>query len=98
MDATSYQTSVGFLPDTPSGLTPAHWSVIHLCNRCLDHIVTEQLIAHAQIHAAEQSDCEVFPSRGHSGTMEPKRLDRCEDPITASDDQHAPMTTDHRRR
>ena len=98
MDATTYQTSVGFLPDTRSGLTPAHWSVRHLCHRCLDYIATEELIAHAQIHAAELSGCEDFPSRGHSGNMEPKQPDPCEDPMTASEDQHAPMTTDHRRR
>ncbi len=98
MDVTTYQTSIGFLPASRSGLTPAHWSVTHLCNRCFDYIATEELIAHAQIHAVGPSDREAFPSRKPSGTMATKQPDRCEGPIAACDDQHPPITTDHRRR
>ena len=100
MDVTTYQTHVALLPalNTRNGLTPAHWSVTHLCNRCLDYVPAEQLIAHTQIHAAELSGCEDFHSRRPSGTMAPQQLDRCEDTIAASEDPHAPMTTDRRRR
>jgi len=71
MDVTTYQTHVALLPalNTRNGLTPAQWSVTHLCNRCLDYVPAEQLIAHTQIHAAELSGCEDFHSRQPSGTM-----------------------------
>lgn len=95
---TTYQTYVGYLPATRSGLSPAHWSISHLCNCCLDYVATEQLIAHAQIHAVEPPGCEDFHSREPSGTMAPKQVDRCEDTIAAFEDPHAPMTTDRRRR
>lgn len=97
MSVTTYQTYVGHLPATWSGLTPAHWSIAHLCNRCLDYVPTEQLVAHTQIHANELSGREDFRSRDHSGKMTPKQVDPNEDTITASED-HAPMTTDRRRR
>ncbi len=97
MTVTTYRSYVGHLPATRSGLTPAHWSVTHLCNVCLDYVGTEQLITHTQIHADELSGDEDFHCREHSGTMTPRQFDPDEDPITASED-HAPTTTDRRRR
>jgi hypothetical protein len=95
---TTYQTYVGHLPATRSGLAPAHWSISHLCNCCLDYVATAQLVAHAQMHSAEPSGDEGFHSREHSGTMAPEQLDRCEDTIAASNDRHTPTTTTQRRR
>ncbi len=97
MDLT-YQTYVGYLPATRRGLTPAHWSVTHLCSRCSDYVATADLVAHTHMHTVEPSGGEGFHSRDHSGTMAPKQLDPTEDPITASEDQHPPTTTEQRRR
>jgi hypothetical protein len=100
MDVTTYQTNVVFLPAlrTRSRLMPAQWSVMHLCSRCYDYVITGQLVAHAQMHANAPSGDEDFHSGEPSGTMAPERLDRCEDSITPSNDPNPPMTTTQRRR
>jgi hypothetical protein len=70
---------VGYLPATPSGLSLAHWSVQHLCNRVFDYDATAQLVGHTQIHATEPPDGEDSHSREHSGKMATKQLDPNED-------------------
>jgi hypothetical protein len=51
MDVTTYRTYVSHLPATRSGLSPAQWSIQHVCNRCQDQVATDALIAHSRSHA-----------------------------------------------
>ena len=65
MDLT-YQTYVGYLPASRSGLSPARWSITHLCSRCQDYVATEALIAHTRSHkpadGVRQPSAHVFQS------------------------------------
>ncbi len=49
---TIFRTMVVDLPPTPLGLLPRRWSVEHRCTLCHRKVATDDLITHAQSHAA----------------------------------------------
>jgi hypothetical protein len=60
--ATTFYTLVAYSPPTPLGLLPGEWMVQHRCSRCHQRVMPEHLVAHAQLHEAEQSGGEDFHS------------------------------------
>lgn len=47
---TIYRTEVLYIPPTPLGLLPGHWTTEHSCTTCHQRIAADKLIAHAQTH------------------------------------------------
>ncbi len=55
---TTFRTQVLYLPPTPLGLLPGRWSVEHHCTLCRARVSADELIAHAQDHAAVAIDAQ----------------------------------------
>ena len=49
----TFRTVVAHLPPTPLGLLPERWTIEHHCTVCRSKVATDDLIAHAQAHAAD---------------------------------------------
>jgi hypothetical protein len=49
---TTYRTAVVYLPATPLGLLPGRWAIEHHCTVCRTKVASDDLIRHAQAHAA----------------------------------------------
>lgn len=48
----AYRTLVYWIDPSPLGLVGDRWAIEHRCNHCRQAVPTDQLLAHAQAHAA----------------------------------------------
>jgi len=52
MHDTVYRTLVYWIDPSPLGLVGNRWAIEHRCTHCRQIVPTDQLLAHAQAHAA----------------------------------------------
>jgi len=52
MHDVAYRTLVYWIDPSPLGLVGNRWAIEHHCSRCRQSVPTDQLLAHAQAHAA----------------------------------------------
>ena len=59
MHDTVYRTLVYWIDPSPLGLVGNRWAIEHRCTHCRQIVPTDQLLAHAQAHAAtaHQKSC-----------------------------------------
>ena len=53
---TTFRTQVLYLPPTPLGLLGGRWAIEHHCTLCRAMVTTDDLLSHAQNHAAVTVD------------------------------------------
>lgn len=53
---TMFRTAVTYLPPTPLGLIGGQWAAEHHCVVCRTRVATDDLIVHAQAHAAAEME------------------------------------------
>ena len=80
----TYRSVVLHVPPTPMGLVPERWVVDHWCNACRQRVATDQLVAHARVHAGGS-----FPPASSPVTMAPGPIE----PSSTAEEVTTPHTT-----